>query len=55
MELWETIKETYPELTNEDFGNHGTIELRDDSDGLGSYIAKWNYEKPIPQGLKLGK
>jgi len=29
--------------------------LCDDSDGLGAYIAKWEYPKPIPAGLKLGK
>lgn len=31
------------------------IYLVDDSDGLGSYIAKWEYSQPIPAGLKLGK
>lgn len=56
MELWEIITSAYPELTNVDFEpNIGSIELRDDSDGKGAYIAKWDYEKPIPQGLKLGK
>jgi hypothetical protein len=54
MTLFETIVEAYPELTAEDFGR-GSIELRDDSDGLGAYIAKWEYSKPIPKGLKLGK
>lgn len=54
MELWEKITEVYPELTSEDFGR-GSIELRDDSDGAGAYIAKWEYSKPIPAGLKLGK
>ena len=55
MTLWEKIVEVYPELTDEDFGRYGTIELRDDSDGQGAYIAKWEYTKPIPDGLKLGK
>jgi len=55
MELWEIIKTTYPELTNEDFGSKGSITLQDDSDGLGAFIAKWEYSKPIPDGLKLGK
>jgi len=31
------------------------IVLRDDSDGEGIYIEKWEYSKPIPDGLKLGK
>jgi hypothetical protein len=55
MSLWETIKEVYPELTSEDFDNNGSILLQDDSDGVGAYIAKWEYDQPIPQGLKLGK
>jgi hypothetical protein len=54
MELWQIIMEAYPDLTPEDFGR-GSIELRDDSDGQGAYIAKWEYSKPIPKGLKLGK
>jgi hypothetical protein len=55
MDLWKTITEVYPELTNDDFGRGGFIELRDDSDGQGPYISKWEYSKPIPDGLKLGK
>ena len=55
MTLWEKIIAVYPELTDADFAPHGCIELRDDSDGLGAYIAKWEYSKPIPAGLKLGK
>ena len=54
MDLWQIIVESYPELTPEEF-SHGSIELRDDSDGQGAYIAKWEYSKPIPDGLKLGK
>jgi hypothetical protein len=46
--------EVYPELTPNHFIN-GTIVLQDDADGSGAYIAAWNYEKPIPQGMKLGK
>lgn len=55
MTLFEQIMAAYPELTDADFGRFGTIELRDDSDGLGAYIEKWEYSKPIPKGLKLGK
>ena len=55
MELWEKIRNIYPELMDEDFGPLGAIKLQDDSDGKGAYIAKWEYEKPIPEGLKLGK
>lgn len=38
-----------------DFGDKGTIELQNDADETGDYIAKWEYEKPIPEGFKLGK
>jgi XkdW protein len=55
MELWQIIREAYPELTDEDFGTKGSILLQDDSDGNGAYIREWNYSKPIPKGLKLGK
>jgi len=56
MTLYETIIEAYPELTDADFVPvAGSINLRDDSDGLGAYIEKWEYSKPIPAGLKLGK
>lgn len=53
MDLYTLIVNIYPELTNEDFCN-GIISLRDDGDGI-QYIAKWEYSKPIPDGLKLGK
>lgn len=54
MNLWEKIQETYPELTNADFGQNGCIELRDEGDGV-VYIAKWEYSKPLPEGMKVGK
>ncbi len=54
--MYELIINTYPELTTKDFDpDNGVIVLRDDSDGQGAYIEKWNYSKPIPDGLKLGK
>ena len=56
MTIWEQIISVYPELTDADFDSEfGVISLRDDSDGFGAYIAKWEYSKPIPNGLKLGK
>jgi hypothetical protein len=56
MTLWEQIIAVYPELTDADFMPiRGSINLRDDSDGQGAYIEKWEYSKPIPDGLKLGK
>lgn len=55
MELWQKIIEAYPEIDpTESFEELG-IKLRDDSDGFGAYIAEWNYSKPIPAGLTLGK
>ncbi len=52
--MYEQIIAEYPELTPEHFLTR-VIVLRDDADGLGAYIAEWNYEKPIPKGMKLGK
>lgn len=52
--MYEQIIAVYPELTPNDFIN-GTIVLQDDADGYGAYLAEWNYEKPIPKGMKLGK
>ena len=55
MELWKKIVETYPEIDpTESFDELG-ISLKDDSDGVGAYIAKWEYSQPIPEGLTLGK
>ena len=56
MSLSQKIKSIYPQLTSEDFYPiTGTILLQDDSDGIGAYIAKWEYSQPIPNGLTLGK
>ena len=54
MDLFTQITKVYSELTEEDFGKKNLIELRDDGDGV-QYISKWEYSKPIPEGLKLGK
>jgi hypothetical protein len=53
MTLYEKIIAIYPELTSDDFCT--IIRLQDDSDGIGAYIREWNYSKPIPEGLTLGK
>ena len=55
MSLFDDIVKAYPELTDSDFGLNGSIGLRNDSDGAGDYIEKWEYSEPIPKGLKLGK
>jgi hypothetical protein len=56
MSLYAQIMEIYPELTSKDFDSIlGTISLRDDSDGLGAYIQKWENALPLPEGMKIGK
>ena len=57
MSLYLQIISVYPELTitsKKDNFFDGTIVLADDGDGV-NYIKEWNYLKPIPDGLKLGK
>jgi len=55
MDLYTQITEVYPELTVLDFEpDQGFIGLKDDGDGI-QYIAKWEYSKPLPKGMKLGK
>jgi hypothetical protein len=55
MELWEKIIEAYSEINPADNFPELGIYLQDDADGAGAYIAKWEYSKPIPEGLTLGK
>jgi hypothetical protein len=55
MTIYENIITVYPELTEKDFGLIGLIKLQDDADDKGVYVAEWNYEKPLPSGLKVGK
>ena len=55
MDLYSQIISVYPELESKDFlPDKGDILLKDDGDGI-VYIAKWDYSKPIPEGLTLGK
>lgn len=55
MSLDKIIRETYPDITDADFmPGLGSILLKDDGDGI-QYIAKWEYSKPLPDGLTLGK
>ena len=55
MQLWEKIIEAYADIDpSDDFEQLG-IYLRDDNDGQGAYIFKWEYDQPIPAGLYLGK
>jgi hypothetical protein len=44
MTLYEKIIALYPELTDNDFvPDSGSINLQNDSDGRGDYIAAWNH------------
>jgi len=57
MSLYSQIIAVYPELTitqTKDNFFDGTIVLADDGDGV-NYIKEWNYSKPIPDGMKIGK
>ena len=56
MSLYDDLVDALPELTEADFApTTGTILLQDDSDGEGAYIVKWDYDKPLPKGFKVGK
>ncbi len=55
MELWEKIIQAYPEINPTDNFPGLGIHLRDDADGSGVYIVKWEYSKPLPEGMKVGK
>jgi hypothetical protein len=54
MSITDVILEAYPELDTISFFD-GTIVLQDDSDGQGAYVREWNYSKPLPEGLTVGK
>ena len=52
MNLYNKIKALYPELQDADFLD--TIQLQNDSDGKGDYIAKWEHPtlaKPTEEQL----
>jgi hypothetical protein len=55
MTIYETIIKTYPELEGDTRVFQTEIIIQNDSDGLGEYLAKWDYPKPLPKGLKVGK
>ena len=44
MTLYEKIKTIYPELADSELHQiGGTIQLKNDSDGKGDFIAKWEH------------
>jgi hypothetical protein len=54
MTLYDQIIEAYPELSDIKLFDQNVM-LQNDSDGHGDFIAKWDYSKALPKGLKLGK
>jgi hypothetical protein len=56
MSLYDKIIALYPSLTVEDFIPYGSvIGLRNDSDGNGDYIEKWEHPTlPRPTNEQLG-
>ncbi len=52
MELWEQIIATYPEINPTDNFESLGIFLQDDLNGLGAYIAKWEYATPLTKELQ---
>jgi hypothetical protein len=55
MTIYEKIIAVYPELENSSVFDRSIIHLQNDGDGAGDYIAKWEYSKPLPEGMKVGK
>jgi len=56
MSLYDKIKTIYPELTDLDFYplGGGSIQLQNDADSNGDYIAKWEhpvYPRPTDEQL----
>jgi hypothetical protein len=52
MSLYDEIIAEYPELADSKEIGTGSIILKNDSDGTGDYIAKWEYSKPLPESLQ---
>lgn len=55
MSLYDQIIAAYPELTDSTAFADNQIVLQNDGDDLGDWLVKWNYEKPLPKGIKIGK
>ena len=53
--MFDKILKIYPKLTFADFSpNGGTIQLQNNSDGKGDYIAKWEhtqFQRPTQEQL----
>ncbi len=53
MTIYEQIEAKYPNI--KELLDLDVIILQNDSDGKSDYIAVWEYDKPLPDGLSLGK
>jgi hypothetical protein len=53
MTLYDEIIAALPELKDSAEFWRGSISLRNDGDG--DYIERWEYSKPLPEGMKIGK
>lgn len=50
--LYEKVIAAFPELAeNKEAFITMQIVLKNDSDGTGDYIAKWDYSSPMPESL----
>lgn len=52
--MLEIIYAAYAELEGADLRNLGIV-LQDDADGQGIWLVSWDYSKPIPEGITIGK
>jgi hypothetical protein len=53
MNIIELIKQEHPTVTDSDFIDK--IQVRDDLDDSGAYIAKWEYSEPMSKALESYK
>ena len=55
MSLYDQIVKVYPELKDQTEIFQTKIRLANDSDEFGDFIVSWDYEQPLPKGMKIGK
>jgi hypothetical protein len=54
MTMYEQIIAVYPELKDSKIFTKDII-IQNDADDRGDWLRVWNYSKPIPEGITLGK
>lgn len=56
MSLFDELLDADLKLKESDFDPlFGKVSLRNDADGFGDYIAKWELDRDLPSGFKVGK